>query len=311
MKKAWIVGIWFLFVSGHLLVSAKDERNEFLDEARKLEARKATIEAEQSYRLAIGHARQKLSEQALSDAMYSLGQFYRRIGRHSDAVTELSDSLRIQEHLTGGEDVRTGRRLAELAAAYLQNREVGEARAVLGKLKPIASKYRGEEKKFVDGLFKAMDELTKSTDKFLEISAAAAKGDREARYALAACYEDGIGVTADSRKALELFSALANQGHLESQFYMGVMYDKARGVSRDAVKAAEWYGKAAEGGLAVAQYNYAVFLAAGDGVPKNLAEALHWAKKAQEGKYPGATRAVTIIERDLATQNAAAPGSAR
>jgi TPR repeat protein len=290
-----------------LLALEKENPNSFLGEARKLEAANANDAAEKEYRLAIAHARDQLTEQDLSDAIYSLGQFYRHIKRFGDAITELLDSLKIQERLSGDNDVRTGRRLAELAAAYIQNREVGDARAVLEKLKASAPQFRGQEKKFVEGLYDAMDKFAKATATFDEISAAAAKGDVHARFQLARCYEEGIGVAADSKKSFVLFSALAAEGHLESQFYVGVMYDKARGVPRDAAKAAEWYRKAAERGFAIAQYNYAVLLASGDGIEQDLSQALIWAKKAEQGGHAGAARVVAIIERDLAKETTERP----
>lgn len=270
--------------------------------ARRLEAKGNNGEAEKEYRLAVWRARNHLQEQDVSDALYSLGQFYRHLGRGSDAIRELQESLAIQQRLSGDTDVRTGRRLAELAAAFLVNRELAEARPLIERLRVIAPRYRGQEKQFADGLIVETDRLSQATERFREISAAAAKGDRHARQLLASCYEDGLGVAPDSTKALKLFSALAAEGDLDSEYYLGVMYDKARGTPRDAAKAAAYFRKAAEQGMAVAQFNYAVLLSGGDGVDRNLTEALDWARKAVRGGYPSAAQAVSIIERDLAEE---------
>lgn len=282
-----------------------------LNTARQLEAKGKTVEAEKEYRLAVWRARNHLKEQDAADALYALGQFYRHAGRNAEAITELLVSLEIQQRLSGDTDVRTGRRLAELAAAYIVNRELYEARPLVERLRPIAAKYQGKERLFVENLLKEMDKMWKATEMFKEISAAAEKGDRRARRELASCYEDGVGVAQDGKKAFELFSALAAEGDLDSQYYLGVMYDKARGVPRDATKAAEYFRKAAERGLAVAQFNYAVLLGRGDGLSRNLPEALNWARKAEKGGYPGAARAVAILERDLAKEKKEEQAEAR
>jgi TPR repeat protein len=297
MKRSLLLAIWFGL--GATILAGAEGFNPRLVEAKRLDAKKNGGAAETEYRRAIAFAREKLADQDVSDAIYSLGQHYRMAGRHADAVTELLDSLKIQERLTGPDDVRTGRRLAELAAAYLQNREVMETRAILERLRPIRAKYRGKERKFVDGLYESVAGLDRATGEFKEIAAAAERGDADARYALAGCYEDGLGVAPDPAKALQILESLAADGHLESQCYLGVKNDKARGVPRDATKAAGWFRTAAERGFAQAQYNLAIMLAEGDGVAKNLIEALAWAQKARSGGNPGADRVVSIIEGRL------------
>ena len=303
----WIVSVLVLVCFGKAAIFAADEYNPTLVEARKLEGKKQSAAAEEAYRSAVLFAREKLSKQAESDALYSLGQFFRREGRFKEAIDRLSDSLAMQEQISGAADVRTGRRLAELGAAFLQDRQVSETRKILERLKPIRSKYRGEEKKFVEMLFSSVEELERQKDEFEKIAAAAAAGDVSAKFALASCYEDGVGVAPDSAKAFEIFSALAEQGHVESIFYVGVMHDKARGRPRDATLAAEWYRRAAERGLPVAQFNYAVLLSRGEGGPKDLRQALEWMKKARDGGYPEAKRAVASIEKEIARGEQTAP----
>lgn len=299
LRVAWLV---LLVFTTELSAQQRMYFNANLAAARRLEAKGNNVEAEKEYRLAVWRARNHLKEQDVADALYSLGQFYRHATRNSDAIPFLHESLAIQQRLSGAVDVRTGRRLAELAAAYIVNRELNEARPLIERLRSIAPKYSGKEKSFVESLIEEMDKISKATEVFKEISTAAETGDKRARYQHATCYEDGIGVAQDSRKAFELFNALAEEGDMDAQHYVGVMYDKARGVPRDATKAAEHYRKAAERGKAVAQFNYAVLLSRGDGVDRNLAEALDWARKAEKGGYPSAAQAVTIIERDLAAE---------
>lgn len=296
----WFVSVMVLLCFGKASVLAADEYNPPLVEARKLEGRKQSFAAEKAYRAAILFARERLSKQAQSDAIYSLGQFLRHAGRFKEAIDSLSDSLLMQEQISGATDVRTGRRLAELGAAFLQDRQVSETRKILERLRPIVPKYRGEERKFVEMLFSSVEELGRQKEEFEKIAAAAAGGDVSAKFALAACYEGGLGVAPDSTKAFETFTSLADQGHVESIFYVGVMHDKARGRPRDATLAAQSYRRAAEHGLPVAQFNYAVMLSRGDGVPKDLAEALAWMKKARDGGYPEAERAVGSLEREIA-----------
>ncbi len=267
MKTLCWLGLGWLLLTVELGAQQRMYFDANLNTARQLEAKGNEIEAEKEYRVAVWRARNHLKEQDVADALYSLGQFYRHASRNANAITELLESLAIQQRLSDDTDVRTGRRLAELAAAYIVNRELNNARPLIEKLRPIAPKFRGKEKQFVGGLFEEMDKFSKATETFEKIAAAAGKGDLHARYEFASCYEDGIGVTQDSKKAFELFSALAAEGDLNSEYYLGVMYDKSRGVPRDATTAAHYFRQAAERGLAIAQFNYAVLLTRGDGVP--------------------------------------------
>ncbi len=52
-----------------------------------------------------------------------------------------------------------------------------------------------------------------SVDAIAKLQRAAQAGDSDAQYHLAYLYENGLGVTKDEAKALELYEQAANQGH--------------------------------------------------------------------------------------------------
>ncbi len=56
-----------------------------------------------------------------------------------------------------------------------------------------------------------------SVDAIAKLQRAALAGDSDAQYHLAYLYENGLGVTKDEAKALELYQQAANQGHPTAQ----------------------------------------------------------------------------------------------
>ncbi len=63
-------------------------------------------------------------------------------------------------------------------------------------------------------------------------------------------YQDGkrAYLQGDYTTALEKFEPLAESGHAESQYYLGVIYEEGRGVSKNTKAAIKWYLKAAQQG---------------------------------------------------------------
>ena len=74
---------------------------------------------------------------------------------------------------------------------------------------------------------------------------AAAKGDPNARCALAKLYLYGLGVNKDVPKALKLFSESAEGGCSAALYNMGVMFETSVGVQRNISKAIDYYRRAA------------------------------------------------------------------
>lgn len=108
-------------------------------------------------------------------------------------------------------------------------------------------------------------------------------GGEDAKYALAYCYYNGIGVEQDYEKAFDLYLEIAQHDSTRALNQIGFMYTKGRGVPENDYQAFIYYKRAAELGNAVAQYNVGVSYYNGYGCEQNYRESLYWFKKAAEG----------------------------
>ena len=106
---------------------------------------------------------------------------------------------------------------------------------------------------------------------------AAEKGDAEAQFNLAVCYDNGKGVLQDDKQAVYWYTKAAEQGDADAQYNLGNSYSNGEGVLQDYKQAVYWYTKAAEQGHAEAQNNLCLSYAIGRGVLQDYAEAYAWA----------------------------------
>ena len=253
--------------------------------------------AEIEYRLALQRAQNHLDQEEISDSLYNLGSFYRKQERLPEAIRYLSKSLSLEESLTGPSSVRTGRRMAELAAAYLMEDNLVDGLPLAKRLQRLAGKFEGSELEFINLLLKEYEgDAAKDAREVAKLTPLAEGGDREAQYQLANMYMDGKGVKQDFYKAIQLYELAADQGLVKAQHYLGVIYDKGRGTKRDDIKARKWYRLAAEAGSAASQYNYAVFLLQGRGGPQDVKAGIEWLKKSAAQGDPNARAALRSIK---------------
>ena len=70
---------------------------------------------------------------------------------------------------------------------------------------------------------------------------AAEHGDAEAQYALGQAYEEGKGISTDTRTAFGWFFKAALQGHADAQYKVASAYHTGRGVTRSLPDALKWY----------------------------------------------------------------------
>ena len=254
--------------------------------------------AETEYLLALKRAKNHLSAEVVSTSHYNLGVFYRQQQRFPEAEGHLLEALQLEETLSGPTSVRTGKRLAELAATYLMQNNFNEARPYVERLRPLEEKYTGEKRRFVQELLKVYEDKPAQYAKELErLRPLVRKGDASAQYQMGIMYEDGRGVPQNYKKAVALYEQAAAQGLVEAECHLGVLYDKGRaGVKCNDKKAVYWYRKAAKQGYAQAQYNLGVMYATGRGVPKDKAAALKWLREASTNNHPSAPNAVRMIE---------------
>ena len=112
----------------------------------------------------------------------------------------------------------------------------------------------------------------------------AEQGYAEAQNNLGNMYEEGQGVTQNSKTAVKWYKLAAEQGDAKAQNNPGVMYDRGQGVTQDYTAAVKLYKLAAEQGYADAQYNLGHMYREGQGVAQDYQAALKWSKLAAEVK---------------------------
>jgi TPR repeat protein len=89
----------------------------------------------------------------------------------------------------------------------------------------------------------------------------------------------------DYSAALTLFEDLQKHDVGEAEFYLGEMYVRGLGVTKDSKRAVELYRQAASKGLPDAETQLGVMYSVGSGVPLDLPQALGWFQKASIQGY--------------------------
>lgn len=111
---------------------------------------------------------------------------------------------------------------------------------------------------------------------------AAAAGDPNALFEIAARYTEGRGVETDPAEAANWYKLAADRGLAPAQYRLANLFEKGTGVARDVEKAAEYYRKAADAGNASAMHNLAVLYASGTLGSPDYAAAVKWFAKAAD-----------------------------
>ncbi|MES5044843.1 cell division protein PodJ [Rhizobium nepotum] len=114
------------------------------------------------------------------------------------------------------------------------------------------------------------------------LTEAAAKGDTQALYEIAARYTEGRGLAADRTEAAKWYRLAADRGLAPAQYRLANLYEKANGVERNLSEAKRYYTLAAEQGNAGAMHNLAVLLASDAAGQPDFTAAAQWFIKASE-----------------------------
>lgn len=77
---------------------------------------------------------------------------------------------------------------------------------------------------------------------------AARNGDAESQFLIGRCFDRGLGVKKNSKKAIHWWKKAADQGHSKSQFNLGICYDSGDGVERDVEMAYSYFRKSSADG---------------------------------------------------------------
>ncbi len=121
--------------------------------------------------------------------------------------------------------------------------------------------------------------------------ALAANGSSEAMTALATLWEEGLGVTADSQKAVFWLQKAARLNDPVGMNNYAYALEQGKGISQNLKEALGWYEKAAQTGLAPAMYNLGVMYERGTGVQKNMTKAFqYYSQTAKQHFLPAQVR---------------------
>ena len=146
---------------------------------------------------------------------------------------------------------------------------------------------------------------------------AAAAGDADAQYKLAALYLAGIGVPRDRNEALNWLEKAAAQNHAAAQYQLGRLYDNLNSRFRNPVKAREWWEKASALDNADAQnalaLKYAIGYLIDDDYPQDPCRAIALREQAAAQGHPQAqtSLAANYIDGEPACNLAADKTKAR
>jgi hypothetical protein len=94
----------------------------------------------------------------LSAFFYNSGITLRHQRQFPEAETMLKRALAAQEKISREDDQPTGRRMAELAAAYIAQGKLNEGVPLVERLVPLADGYSEDERRFLGSLFAAYAE---------------------------------------------------------------------------------------------------------------------------------------------------------
>ena len=113
-----------------------------------------------------------------------------------------------------------------------------------------------------------------------ELDAMAEVGDAMAQYLLGSALEDGLGIPADAKRAINLYHRAAAQGYATAFNNLGLVHAYGRGTPGDQRKALGFFREGASLHEGSAMFNLAVMLGEGIGTEPKPAEALRWFMKA-------------------------------
>lgn len=146
---------------------------------------------------------------------------------------------------------------------------------------------------------KVQDPLTEpDTRKIAELERAAATGNADAMFQLAALHDNRSGEFEDGSTAFHWYQQAADAGHVESMVRVAMCYQHGQGTTPDSTRAFQWYQKAADTGDTDAMTNVALMYRDGVGVEKNGQLAKNWYIKAASEGHVGAMYVIALMYRD-------------
>ncbi len=123
------------------------------------------VAAEACYRAYVNVEWGNLGPDTKSEKLYNFGRVLRKSGRYTDAKEALMRSLAEEEKLSGKNSIKSGRRMAELSATYLELNQFEDGSKYLDAVLPIAAQYTKNEKQFIATLLYFYGKNLKDTQK--------------------------------------------------------------------------------------------------------------------------------------------------
>jgi TPR repeat protein len=123
-----------------------------------------------------------------------------------------------------------------------------------------------------------------------------------AQLCLGYCYENGDGVPADLKIALQWFALAAKQGEPKAQTRLGIYYQLGKGSEKSPEKAAHRFREAALRGDTCAMLNLGSCYQAGTGVKKDVTRAFVWWTLALQNGEENARNELTALRKDMSPE---------
>jgi TPR repeat protein len=114
------------------------------------------------------------------------------------------------------------------------------------------------------------DSLRELNAKLLAEIAELRKGYTDGKFRLGNCFDKGIGIVADKKKAFELYKEIAEKGNINGKLQLGNFYNESIGTEINKEKAFELYKEVAENGNKFAQNILGYFYEKGVGTHNKL-----------------------------------------
>jgi hypothetical protein len=111
------------------------------------------VAEEACYRAAVNVNLGNLGPELKSERLYNLALIKRELKKLNEADELLTESLKVEDTLSGPSSEKIGRRLAELAAVKYQKAQYAEGFSLMERLAPMTGLYSGKDRMFLAALF--------------------------------------------------------------------------------------------------------------------------------------------------------------
>lgn len=146
--------------------------------------------------------------------------------------------------------------------------------------------------------------VTKDDTKALQMwKKAADLGSAEGQRSVGQAYREGLGVKPDLNESFTWTKKSAEQGNAKAAYDLGQHYLRGIGVETNEELACTWFQRSAASGNALAENSLGALYLEGRGVKQDPQQALKWFEKAASRGYPVAKENAEMVKEQLAKGN--------